>query len=159
MPGQGSAYNRNLADFCRAQDTVDFNFRQGGSVDFENNTVISYSPTIFDIDCYDSSCSASTFTFKNNVVLGYDNPGTYNLGGEKGGPGVFYYGKKPGHLIRRNNVYSGVRLVECEKSNGEVCADPQFVNEPHFHREQDLDQFNIRRAATAPLPSAGATPR
>ena len=79
---------------------ISFNFRQGGTATMVNNTFVSYSPTTFDIGCWDDSCSRSSLTFKNNLVLGVDNPTTYSLGGKPGGPGLFYAEKPIGHWDR-----------------------------------------------------------
>ncbi len=78
IAGAPSSFNQNLSDFCRALDDISFNFRQGGNVVMANNTFVNYSPTTFDINCVDTTCTNSTFLFANNIVRGYDNPNTYN---------------------------------------------------------------------------------
>jgi hypothetical protein len=161
MAGLPSSYNAHLADFCRSNDALSFNFRQGGTATIANNTIVTYAPTSFDIGCWDDGgCSASTLTFKNNIVLGYDNPGTYNLGGKPGGPGGFYYQKTIGHVIRTNNLYYGIRGVGCPFGYlHESCGDPKFVAEPRFSREQDLDRFDYHLSATSPARGSGASPQ
>src|SRR3984893_7433409 len=91
MTGQPSTYNANLKDFCRALDTIVPSVGPNGSLTMNNNTIISYSPTIIDLECGPAGCANSNFTFQNNIVLGYDNPATYALGGVVGGPGALYY--------------------------------------------------------------------
>jgi hypothetical protein len=158
LNGQPSSYNANLGDFCRAQDGVPFSLRQGATTTLSNNTVISYAPTTFDVACWDSSCSASTFTFSNNIVLGYNNPATYNLGGKPGGPGLFYFQEPIGTINRTNNVYFGVR--GCSTGiPGEQCVDPAFVNEPAFTSESSLDGFNTTLQSGSPAGGIGATPQ
>ena len=159
MAGLPGSYNAHLGDFCRSNDALSFNFRQGGTALIANNTIVTYAPTSFDIGCWDDGgCSASTLTFKNNIVLGYDNPGTYNLGGKPGGPGGFYYQKKIGNVIRTNNLYYGIRGVGCPVGfMHESCGDPKFVSEPHFSREQDLDRFDFHLSAASPAHGAGAS--
>jgi hypothetical protein len=158
LNGQPNSYNANLGDFCRAQDAIPFNLRQGASATITNNTVITYAPTTFDFHCWDSSCSASTFTFSNNIVLGYDNPTTYNLGGKPGGPGLFFFQEPIGTIIRTNNVYFGVRGCSTGIPT-EQCADPGFVNEPAFSGESSLDGFNTALQSGSPATSIGASPQ
>jgi hypothetical protein len=157
LDGQPASYNANLGDFCRAQDAIPFDFRQGGTATVTNNTIITYAPTTFDIACWDSSCSASTLTASNNIVLGYDNPATYNLGGKPGGPGLFYFQEQIGTVNRTNNVYFGVR--GCSPVANEQCADPKFVNEPVFAGESSLDGFNTTLQSGSPAAGLGATPQ
>jgi hypothetical protein len=158
ISGAPNTYNTHLQDFCRANDAISFNFRQGGTLTFISNTVVSYAPTTFDIGCWDTSCSKSNFILKDNIVRGYDNPGTYKLGGEQGGPGGFYYQKPIGHIIKSNNVYYGLRNLSClPLLSGDHCVDPQFTHEPvKFSRESDLDRFDYRLSATSPVSHSGA---
>jgi hypothetical protein len=155
IPGQPSTYNAHLGDFCRAEDALPFDFRQGGRVLFANNTIITYAPTTFDIDCWDPSCSSSTLTFMNNIVLGYDNPKTYNLGGKPGGPGGLFFQHPIGHVYRSNNIFYGLRDHRCSGSN-EKCVSPQFVSQPRFTSEKDLDNFDYHLSPTSPAIGAGA---
>jgi hypothetical protein len=160
MPGVPDSFNANLRDFCRAEDAITFHFRQGSSVTMANNTIINYAPTTFDIDCDDPSCSNSTFIFKNNIVLGYENPATFNLGGKPGGPGGFYYGHPIGHVIRTNNVYYGLRGMRLETVfSNEKIANPLFVSQPSFSKEKDLDGFNFQLSPSSPARGIGATLR
>ncbi|HWB32278.1 MAG TPA: hypothetical protein VG714_03805 [Acidobacteriaceae bacterium] len=156
--GAAPQYNAHLGDFCRAGDAVAFNFRQGGTVLFSNNTIVTYSPTTFDIGCWDQGgCSNSTLIFKNNVVLGYDNPATYNLGGKPGGPAGFYFQQPIGHIDRQDNLFYDVRGVGCPFGHlHERCSDPKFMNEPRFSQEQDLDNFNFALTPSSPAKGLGA---
>ena len=157
MPGQRSSYNKYLQDFCRAQDAIAINFEAGGTLLFAGNTIVSYSPTTIDISC-EGNCATSTMTFKDNIVMGYDNQATYNGGGQPGGPGGFYFGARIGHIVRSNNLFFGVREMKCPTGfPGEKCADPKFVDEPHFSKEQDLDHFNFHLSTSSPI-HAGAQP-
>jgi hypothetical protein len=156
MTGQPSTYNANLADFCRASDGIAFNFRNGATTLMANNTIVSYSPTTLDIDCPANDCVNSTLTFENNIVLGYDNPGTYNLGGQAGGPGGFYFGHTIGNVIRSNNIYHGVRTITCPTGNAnEYCGDPLLVNEPVWSGESSLDNFNFNLTPGSPAKGTG----
>ncbi len=155
IPGATSTFNAHLEDFCRAFDAISFNFRQGGTAFFANNTIVSYSPTTFDINCWDEVCSNSKLVFENNIVLGYENPGTYNIGGKPGGPGGFYFAKEIGTVSRANNLFYGLRNFRCNTSSNERCEDPKFASEPRFTKEQDLDNFNFHLADTSPAHNAG----
>jgi hypothetical protein len=159
FPGAASAYNAHLGDFCRAGDAIALNFRQGGTALLANNTIVSYTPVTFDIGCWDDGgCSAATLTVKNNIILGYDNPKTYNLGGKGGGPAGFYFQHPIGHVIRSNNLYYGIRGLGCPIGPfGEKCGDPKFESEPRFTKEQDLDNFNFKLSPASPAHGAGAT--
>jgi len=156
MTGQPSTYNANLADFCRASDGIAFNFRNGATTLMANNTIISYAPTTLDIDCPANDCVNSKFTFENNIVLGYDNPGTYNLGGQTGGPGGFYFGHPIGIIVRSNNIFHGVRTIACPTGNAnEYCGDPLLVNEPVWAGESSLDNFNFNITPGSPAKGTG----
>lgn len=158
MTGVPNSYNANLQDFCRAGDTIAMTLQQGGSVTMANNTIVSYSPTIFDIGCSDPSCSNSTLTFKNNIVLGYDNPATHNLGGKPGGPGTFYYGAAIGNIVRSNNIYYGTKGMDFKTIfSNERTTNPKFVSQPAFTKEQDLDGFNFHLSPASPAQGIGAS--
>ncbi len=170
FPGQPSTFNANLSDFCRANDALAMGFRDGGSLTMINNTIIGYAPTMFDIGCWGTypdpqgvgTCNNSTFIFENNIVVGYDDPHTYNLGGQSGGPGIFYFGSPIGNFTRSNNLYYGARPTSfiCPTGlPGEVCADPLFVNEPTGRGgnfvESELDNFNFNISPGSPAVGAG----
>ena len=148
IAGAQPGFDAHLADYCRAYDAISFDFRQGGRAVMENNTIVSYSPTTIDISCWDASCSKSTIVYRNNIMLGYENPATYSIGGKPGGPGAFYTDKPIGNWERSHNVFFGLRNVKCEAT--EICADPKFVNEPRFAHETDLDNFNFHLAPGSP---------
>ena len=156
ISGTPASFNANLEDFCRAQDTLSFNFRQGGTLLMANNTIVSYAPTTFDINCWDSSCSNSTFQFENNIVRGYDNPATYNMGGQAGGPGGIYYQQAIGHVIRKNNLFFGLREGCSGIQTSELCLDPLFVGEPTFTGEASLDNYNYKLTAGSPARGSGS---
>ncbi len=155
MPGAPNDYNAHLHDFCRASDAVPFNFRQGGNTLIANNTFVTYAPTTFDIGCGDASCSNSTLTFKNNIVLAYKNSQVSDYGGSNG-PGLFYYSGQIGHMIRSNNIYFGVGHNACPPAAGTgVCTDPLLVNEPIWTGESSLDNFDFNITAGSPAKGAG----
>ncbi len=150
MKGAPSTYNIHLDNFCRANDAMSFNFRNGGKLLMTNNKFITYAPVTFDINCWDDSCANAVMTFQNNITLGYDNPRTYKYGGQQGGPAGFYFAKPSGKMIKANNFYFGLRGMHCVPGSGDHCEDPHFTNEPHFTGEADLDHFNFNLSPTSP---------
>ena len=166
FPGIPTTYNAHLRDFCRAYDALAFGFRDGGSLLMANNTIVTYAPTTFDASCWGTypdpqgqgNCKNSTFIFKNNIVVGYDNPNTYAIGGKSGGPGAVYMEQPIGHVIRSNNIFFGIRDLRCPTGNpNERCVDPKFVSQPHFSKEQDLDNFNFHLADGSPALRSGVS--
>jgi hypothetical protein len=165
IPGLPDTYNAHLSDFCRANDALSFNFINGGSALFANNTIITYAPTTFDVQCKDTNCVNTVFTLTDNIVMGYQNPTTWSMGGQQGGVGG-YCGAgcngstaKIGTINRRNNLYFGIRnsCIANQLSDalggsatGESCADPDFVNEPVFVDEQSLDPLNFALGSGSP---------
>lgn len=153
MPGTPASYNAHLGDFCRARDTISFDMQQGATVFFDNNSIVTTSPTLLDVTCDSDACSQSTLLFRNNIVLGYDDPATYSSGGKRGGAGGFFFDKPLGHFVRSNNVIFGLRSGGCASSD--LCKDPKFVGEPHLTRESDLDNFNFHLSPASPAIGAG----
>lgn len=159
-------YNAGLGDYCRAGDGIAFNLFNGGTIDFENNTIVSYAPTIFDVSCADTTghCAKASWTFAHNIVLAYNDPGAGDYGGNTG-PGVFYLsggaGTSPydGGFTRTSNLYyqaghSFAPLVT------ELFVSPQFVNQPAGNGatfvENELDAINTNLTANSPSAGMGA---
>ncbi len=181
IAGAPSTYNANLTDFCRAEDTFPFDFRQNSNYTIANNTIVSYSPTIFDISCWDSpgqggnnnGCGGATLNFFDNIVVGYDNPATYNLGGLQGGPGLWYFqepapngstsGQVIGTINRSNNIYYGIgHGFTCPTGYAnEKCVTPDFVNQPTANGSSftatELDSYNFNLATGSPATGTGIT--
>jgi hypothetical protein len=142
MAGQVNTYNDNLGDYCRADDTITFSLGSGGSTLIDHNTVISYSPTIFDVECSANGCAGATVTVSNNIVRGYDNPATYADGGQAGGPGAFFFNAYTGATVRTKNTYFGIGHGFVPAATEQI-ADPHFVGEPaSFTTEAALDVFD-----------------
>ncbi len=160
IPGAPTTFNANLRDFCRAQDALRFNFLNGNTALVANNTIVSYSPTTYDIACSDPACPNTTLTFRNNISIGYDNPTTYNMGGQNGGPGDFFFQEPIGHVIRDHNVWYGFRNIHPSSClAGEICLDPGLIKEPTGQgagfTEPELDNFNFTPASASPAIGAG----
>ncbi|MCU1253041.1 MAG: peptidase gametolysin [Edaphobacter sp.] len=175
LAGNAAGYNANLGDFCRAGSTLSWNYRDGQTVDFSNNTIVSYGPGLFTLGCSTpGGCLNAKTTFQKNVILGYDNPATYNLGGDVGGPSGIYCQdntnpggpqqvdcKKMGVFTRTSNVIFGVKSFTCLAT--EKCADPLFVGEPKGSRATfnvaQLDGFNTALQSGSPAAGLGAAPQ
>ncbi len=155
ISGTPATYNQHLFDFCRAQDALSFNFRNGGTALLANNTFVTYAPTTIDINCVDSNCGSSTLTFVNNIVRAYDNPTTHNLGSQVGGPGGFFFQKAIGNIVRSNNIFYGLRGSCSATGPNESCADPLFVAEPGWTSEAGLDNYNINLTSGSPARGGG----
>ena len=153
LAGAANGYNAHLHDFCRANDALSFDFRQGATAIFDNNTIVTYAPTTFDIDCWDPSCSNTTLLFRNNIVMGLENRDTFDMGGKPGGPGGFYFQKPIGHVILSHDLFYGLRNQHCEASS--ICKDPKFVGESLFKSEGDLDNFNAHLSPNSPARGCG----
>ncbi|WP_433966274.1 hypothetical protein [Tunturiibacter gelidiferens] len=182
ITGAPSTYNANLADFCRADDTFPFDFRQNSQFTISNNTIVTYSPTIFDISCWDApgvqgangnGCGGATLNFHDNIVVGYDNPATYNLGGQQGGPGAWYFqepapsgstsGTVIGTINRSNNIYYGMgHGFTCPTGYAsEKCVTPDFINQAtgtgSTFTASELDNFNFNISSGSAAAGTGIT--
>jgi hypothetical protein len=138
VTGADTGFNAHLGDWCRSGDGVAFNFHSGGVGLFANNTLITYFQTAYLASCWegDYQCPGSSYTFKNNITYGLEDP-TQSYGANNGGIGGFYfnYGGPSSTVLstwnRSNNQYYGVRNITCPTgSTGEICSDPLFLNEP-----------------------------
>jgi hypothetical protein len=177
LADNAAAYNAHLGDFCRAGSTLSWNYRDGQTVNFSSNTIASYGPLLFTLGCSTpGGCPNAHTTFQKNVILGYDNPATYNLGGSGGGPSFLYCQDntnvvnggaqqmdcgKLGVFTRASNVFFGVRGVTCLAT--EKCADPLFVAEPKGNGANftpaELDGFNTALQSRSPATGLGAAPQ
>jgi hypothetical protein len=171
LAGAPSTYNANLSDFCRAYSAMSWNFRDGQTLFFANNTLTGYAPSTFVIGCSTvGGCPNVVETFQNNIILAYDNPGTYNMGGQAGGVAGFYCQDNAGGPSqvncatwlgtwhRSNNIWYGMNPghFTCPTGYpGESCANPLLVNQPTFTSEQSLDNFNFDITTGSPAFGAG----
>lgn len=157
FPGLPSSYNTNLADFCRAFDTIVGSLGPTGTALMANNTIISYSPTILDIEGGAAGSGGAVFTLENNIIMGYDNPATYCCGGAAGGPGMLVYTGYSGATVRSNNLYFGIgHSFSCPTGfASEICASPLLVGQPLFVNEASLDNFNFNITSGSPAKAAG----
>ncbi|NYF50834.1 Ig domain-containing protein [Tunturiibacter gelidoferens] len=182
ISGAPSTYNAHLGDFCRASDAFPFDFRQNSTFTIANNTIVTYAPTIFDISCWDApgvqgangkGCGGATLNFHDNIVVGYDNPATYPLGSQVGGPGAWYFqeaapsGSKSGTVIgtinRSNNLYYGIgHGFTCPTGySSEKCVTPDFDKQPTGNGTSftptELDNFNFNISSGSAAAGTGVT--
>ncbi|WP_260736837.1 Ig domain-containing protein [Tunturiibacter lichenicola] len=181
ITGTPSTYNTNLEDFCRAGDAFPFDFRQNSNYTISNNTIVTYAPTIFDISCWDApgqggnnnGCGGATLNFHDNIVVGYDNPATYPLGSQQGGPGAWYFqeaapngstsGTVIGTINRSNNIYYGIgHGFTCPTGYAnEKCVTPDFINQPAgtstTFTPAELDNFNFNLSSGSAADGTGIT--
>lgn len=172
LVGTPSTYNTNLSDFCRAGSTMSWNYRDGESVDFLNNTIVSYGPGFFVLGCSTiGGCPKSITNVRNNIFAAYDNPGTYNMGGQAGGPSGIYCQDNVtggtgaacpivGAINRSNNTWFG-GLRNFTPVSTEITTSPQFVNQPtgtaSTFVESELVNFNFALMPGSPSTGQGAT--
>lgn len=173
MVGAPPTYNAHLGDFCRAGDATSFNFQNFTTVNFINNTLVGYAPTMLDLGCWDTSgaCPSAVLNFKNNIVAGYNDPAAGDYGGNSG-PGLFYFQEANvvGNFHSSNNLYYGVPHgslnptlgFSCPntEANGDICnVSPGFVGQPAgtgtTFVETELDNFNANLSPTSPAIGTG----
>jgi hypothetical protein len=168
ITGAPSTYNANLGDFCRAGDGFTWAFFDHSTLLMANNTFINYAPTAFDVACEDPSgaCASGSWTFENNIILGYANLPFTDYGGNGMpalfcGPGCNASTQPWPPMIRSNNIYYGMRGVTCPTGfSGELCLSPLLVNEPTLNGssfvESELDDFNFHLTSSSPAIGVGA---
>ncbi|HEV2647165.1 MAG TPA: putative Ig domain-containing protein [Acidobacteriaceae bacterium] len=157
--GLGGSY---LSDFCRASgDTFSFSSQANSTVLIANNTVMSYSATVFDMNCGPAGGSAGTcgttpFVYQNNIFLGYINP-TLNPSYPQA-PGLFYRSDSSDVVTANNNIQYGVRNGSTCGGNI-ICSDPLLTNEPQqtFTGETPFDNFVFTLTPSSPAINAGLT--
>jgi hypothetical protein len=160
FPNQPPGYNANLQDFCRAGDAIALNFSQGTHMTLDHDTIITSAPVTLDIACVDAtSCSNSSLTFKNSIVLGYSDP-AYSYNGHGAPAGWCLQGCNSstlplGTLTSTNNVWYGI--ANFTPAAGEVQANPQFVGQPGAWTGQAmLDNYNTNLTSGSPAVSMAA---
>ncbi len=157
--GLNGAY---LSDYCRAGgNTVAINSQQNSQVLFANNTFIDNSATVFLLSCgpqgqnQNGMCGSTKWQFTNNIFLGYSMQG-YQA------PGLFYINDPSITVTQTNNLQYGNRPGHGEVcgTNGNLCIDPGFVNEPPqqaWTTQSFLDNFNFHLGTSSSARYAGAT--
>jgi hypothetical protein len=166
IPGAAQNFNIStglpgsyLSLYCRASgDVFSFHSAANSTVLFANNTIVMYSPTVFDMSCQTTgACGTTPYQYKNNIFLGYlnDDPAYASLSnGEL--PGLYYYSDSSDAVTASNNVEYGIR--NGDTCGGTIlCVDPLLVNEPvsPMMSETALDNFAFYPSTTGPAVGAG----
>jgi hypothetical protein len=160
LPGAAQNFDRTtglpgsyLNTYCRAAGTAfDYFADANSTVLFANNTFVTYSPTVFDFGCGTQNACAP-YVIKNNIFLGYLNPGMPSYSGEV--PGL-YYREAGATTASTHNIEFGLRDGDCPPvgGSGNICADPLFVAKPRgtgtTFAEPELDNFNFHPASGSP---------
>ncbi len=123
----GGAY---LSDYCRAGgNTVALNSQQNSQVLFANNTFVDYIDTVILMGCgpvnhnRSGLCGNTSFTFTNNVFLGYHLTSTE-------APGLFYIDDPSIKLTSSHNIYFGNRASGDYCRGDNLCSDPHLIDQP-----------------------------
>ena len=148
---------------CRAGgDGVVFSFAAYGSVLYENNSFAGYGATSYDLFCEGGfdSCPNTQTVYRNNINLGIVKS-SYDAAQN---PGLFYgesdsMPANGGWAVRDHNLYYNFRNGGCPNplNEGELCSDPNFINEPTLTISSDLalDTFSFALTANSPAKNAG----
>lgn len=150
-----SSFNASLSDFCRANgDGIQMALLDGGTLNFENNSIVGYSNVTLDFQCDSSSCSSSSLIFRNNLIRGYVDP-NYNSGQT---PAFVYFSSGLNFTQRDHNLIYNERNSGCPATGyaNELCVDPLLVSEPaSMSGESTLDNFNFQLTSGSPAKGAG----
>lgn len=181
LPGAPAGYNDNLSDFCRANSAVSVNYHNGGSISLEHDTIVSYMPITFVISCWETACSGTILTMKDNIIFGNEDLLASGYNGNSGGPGAFYWqaanpdgssnavGVPMSSVLsifsRDHNLWYGHRNITSPTGYpNELVTDPLFVNEPNGNlslagsfAETSWDNFNFALSTNSPAVKAGVT--
>jgi hypothetical protein len=167
LPGAAQNFNVGtglpgsyLTTYCRAAGSVFDYFADGNStVHFNNNSIVTYQPTVFELGCTTANnCASAPYYFTNNLILGYVSPNSpYNAGQQ---PGVYYHADASVLIVGSHNLEYGIRNGDPCPTNGNLCFDPLLINEPTqsaIPPESTMDNFNFHPSSTSPAIGAGTS--
>ena len=156
LPGSG------LSGYCRAAGGLFAYYADAGAtVNFNNNTLVTYQPTIFELGCRRvGTCATATHHFTNNLVLGYTPNYTAPPLNSGEAPGLFYVDDKTDVIAGSNNLFYGVRNDGglCGKNNNLCGVNPLLVNQPAQPRRMSetlLDNLNFHPSGGSPAKGHG----
>jgi hypothetical protein len=155
FPNNPAGWSAGVSDVCRAAgDQWALAMRTGSSVTLENNTSLGYGTTMYDMECATGencqSANGPIVTFKNNISIGYPDPGNGNRqasGIYLGGGDVF---ANTGSSITHNlwfNMATGCPGLT-EETNA-ICSDPHLV------QEASINTANPNLSSGSPAIGAG----
>lgn len=154
--GKGGAY---LSNFCRAAgDLFAYFADEGSTVNIVNNSFVTYQPTTFDLNCRrPGTCGNTPYNFTNNVFLGFTP--TYTVSPFKPGepPGLFYRSDNSVKIVSSHNLEYGLRNADSCGANGNICSDPELVNQPRQRRTNDIfpANFDFHPSGGSPVKGRG----
>lgn len=170
-PGANAALASHLylGDACRGSATiVAYNADSGSTVEFGNNTIVTYMQTIWQIGCNTSgNCASLNYNFHNNLYLGYTP--SYSTGPVSSGqaPAIYFNNDSPNviNFVGSHNLEFGVRNGDaCAGGagiNGNTCQNPLLISEPAqgsvAPTEAALDGFDFHLGSTSPAIATGTT--
>jgi hypothetical protein len=169
LPGAAQNFNASanlvgsgLSGFCRAAGPVfDYFAGSNSSVHFNNNTVVTYQPTIFEPGCFTANgCANAPIYFTNNLILGYTSSYTSAPFNPGSAPGLYYKDDPSVLIVPSHNIEYGIRNGDTCGTNGTICTDPLLVNEPaqgSIPPEGALDTLNFHPSLSSPAVNAGAS--
>jgi len=166
LPGAAQNFNQStglggsyLSNFCRAAGDMFAYFADTGSnVNFVNNSIVTYQPTVFDLNCKaPNDCGSTPYNFINNIFLGFTP--SYTVSPFKPGeaPGLYYRSDDSVKIVASHNLEYGIRNGDSCGSNGNICADPQLLNQPRQRRTDEIypANFNFRPSNGSPVIGRG----
>jgi len=167
LPGAAQNFNQStrlggsyLSNFCRAAGDMFAYFADAGSsVNFNNNTFLTYQPTVFDLNCNTSGACANTpYNFTNNIFLGYTSNYTVSPFNPGEAPGLYYHSDRSVKVAASHNLEYGIRNGDTCGRDGNICSDPLLVNEaPAKRRTNDIfpANFEFRPSSGSPVNGRG----
>jgi hypothetical protein len=170
IPGAAQNFNLStglpgsyLSNYCRAAgDMLSFSGNTGSTTLIANSTFVGYNPTMIDMGCRTlNGCGSATYTYLNNVYLGYTVPENYYPGAPGDAPGLYFSSDATSVATASYNTEFGVRNGSCGTgAPGMVCGDPLLNGEPaqgSIPPESTLFSFNYQPTSGSPAVRAGTT--
>lgn len=164
--GNAGAKGASLTNYCRAgSNSFQVITRPGSTNHYYGNTIVASNATIVENNCgyyttgnvfTQESCTGVPNVWTDNVFLGYTSTDSGSTQ-----PGLWY--ADPGSNIAFTPSYNdeyGIRNGDTCLSNGVICTDPAFVNEPAqgaMPPESVLDGFNFNLASGSGAIRTGIT--
>lgn len=151
--GQKSGLPGAYVSGCRAAGGLFAYFAStGAKVNFNNNTFVTYQPTILQFGCTPPNthaCASTAYNVTNNIFLGYTT-GEYS-----DTPSLYYLDEPSAHVSASNNIEFGIRNGDSCGRNGNMCSDPQLVNQSKQRRMGEIFPANLDFHPSGGSPAIG----
>jgi hypothetical protein len=139
--GQKSGLPGAYVTGCRAAGGLFAYFASSGAnVNFNNNTIVTYQPTILQFGCTPPNthaCANTAYNVTNNIILGYTTSEYSDT------PSLYYFDEPSAHVAASHNIEYGIRSGDSCGRNGNLCSDPELVNQPKQRRIGDIFPANL----------------